>query len=228
MLLSSCKKDERTAKDWRQLTEAKLEEMQSLGKNIPCDKLSDVSLQEVVTGCGERYFPVLRADIDRFNKLKIEYQRYSEELNKAIAKEGWVQDTMPCWAVSLTRDQPVRLECRNDKLVVITTEDISIAEAKTLAQITYKQVTDDLNAQTCTSASNWGYAALIKDYTRSVQFVPYSSTGSPLNMKRNIVLYNRLMIRIINAEGSGDLTPNIPAVKGVECVNGKPRVQLIN
>lgn len=227
MLFSACKKDERTAEEWGQLAEAKLEEMRKLGEAIPCDKQSGVSIQEVPKGCDAQYFPVVASDIDKFNRLKAEYQKYSESQAKAWAKEGWVVDTSPCWMGSWMTEQPLRLECKNSRVQLITTEDISIEEAKSLAEVTHKQVTDYLHTQTCTSAASWIYTALIKDEKMGIQFIPYSVTGDSKEFKQKISLYNRLMMRIIDAEGSRELTSDVPRVKGVDCVSGKPVLQMI-
>jgi len=227
LLFSGCKKDERTAEEWGQLAEAKLKEMRKLGEDIPCAKQSNVSIQDVPMGCATQYFPVLSSDIDNFNRLKSEYQKYSDAQAEAWAREGWVTDTAPCWMVSWMTEQPLRLECKDSKVKLITTEDISIAEAKSLAEITYKEVTDYLNMQTCTSAASWIFTALIKDKTMGIQFIPYSAKGDSKIFRQKVALYNRLMMRVIDAEGSRELTSDIPRVQGVDCVNGKPTMRLI-
>jgi len=227
MVFSACKKDERTAEEWGGLAEAKLKEMRKLGEGIPCDKQSNVSIQDVPMGCNAQYFPVLSSDIDKFNRLKSEYQKYSDAQAQAWAKEGWVVDTAPCWMGSWMSEQPLRLECKNNRVKLITTEDINIEEAKSLAEITYKQVTDYLNMQTCTSAASWVYTALIKDKTMGIEFIPYSVNDDSKEFKQKVSLYNRLMMRIIDAEGSRELTSDVPRVKGVDCVNGKPVLQLL-
>jgi len=227
LLISACKKDERTAEEWGKLAEAKLKEIRKLGEAIPCDKQSNVSIQDVPMGCDAQYFPVLSSDIDKFNRLKSEYQKYSDAQAEAWAKEGWVVDTAPCWMVSWMTEQPLRLECKDSKVKLITTEDISIAEAKILAEITHKEVTDYLNTQTCTSAASWVYTALIKDKTMGIQFIPYSVNVDSKDFKQKVSLYNRLMMRVIDAEGSRDLTSDVPRVQGVDCVNGKPVLRLI-
>ncbi|WP_407430134.1 hypothetical protein [Arcticibacter sp.] len=227
LLFSACKKDERTADEWGQLAEAKLKEIKKLGEAIPCDKQANVTLQDVPMGCDAQYFPVLSSDIEEFNRLKSDYQKYSAAQAEAWAKEGRVADTAPCWMVSWMTEQPLRLECKDSKVKLITTEDISIAEAKSLAEITHKQVTDYLNMQKCTSSANWAYTALIKDKTMGIQFIPYSVSSDSKEFKQKVSLYNRLMLRIIDAEGSRDLTSDVPRVEGVDCVNGKPVLRMI-
>ena len=226
-LLTACKKDERTAEEWGQLAEAKLEEMRKLGENIPCEKQPDVSIQDLSTGCTVQYFPVLASDMDKFNRLRDEHQKYTEEQAKAWAKEGWVVDTYPCWMASWVTKHPLRLECKSNRVQLITTEDISMEEAKSLAEVTRKQVMDFVNLQTCTNADSWLFTALIQDKTMKIEFIPYSAKESSKEFIQKISLYNRLMMRIIDTEGSRVLSSDMPRVKGVDCVKGKPVIQLI-
>lgn len=227
-LFAACKKDERTAEEWGQLAQAKLQEMRKLGENIPCEKQSDVSVMDIPTGCDAQYFAVLASDTDKFNRLRTEYERYAEEQAKAWSREGWVADTSPCWMASWITEQPLRLECRNSQVQLITTENISIEEAKSLAETTRMQVRDYLNTQTCTSNASWAYTPLIQDKTMKIEFIPYSVAESSKAFRQKISLYNRLMMRIIDAEGSRVITSDVPRVKGVDCINGKPVIQLIN
>jgi hypothetical protein len=68
---------------------------------------------------------------------------------------------------------------------------------------------------------------LIKDKTMGIQFIPYSAKGDSKIFRQKVALYNRLMMRVIDAEGSRELTSDIPRVQGVDCVNGKPTMRLI-
>lgn len=227
MLLSSgCKKDERTVNELGKMAEAKFIEIKTLTSDISCSQRDNVSIQEISTGCSTSYYTVKSSDLTKFENLKKEYFDLLGKQAAAMAKQG--VNTDPCYDAIWIIEQPIRLECSDDKVKLITSANIGIEEAKTLAAKTYEEIMTIANAQTCTDGSAWMATALIKDKVMEVDYIPYLRTQDYSTLKKKVSLYNVLKYRIILAKGAVDYTPGKVKVEKIDCVNGKPVVKLAN
>ncbi|WP_316811655.1 hypothetical protein [Pedobacter heparinus] len=224
LLFSGCKKDELTVTELGNMAEAKLKEIQTLSADIPCSLQNEVAVQEISTGCSVTYYPVKAADQVQFNKLKKEYFDLLGKQADAMVKQGVMID--PCFESIWVSEQPIRLECKADKVELITSGNISIEEAKILATQSYEEIMAAVNAQTCTSGSEWVSTALIKDKIMKVEFIPYLRTQDYSALKKKVSLYNGLKARIIEAQGPIDFVRNELKVESIDCINGKPVIKL--
>jgi len=224
ILFSACKKDERTVSEWGQLAESKLKEIEMLSEDLPCQEQANFSIQELSNGCSSKPYPILSSDVETFNKLKQEYFDLLGKQTDAMIEEGYIID--PCWNELWNFEQPIRLECNNNRMQLITSQNLSIEEAKPLADATYNKIMDFVNSQTCTDASSLDYTALVKDKVMNLQYIPYSRKSDITELQKMASLYNSLKFRIINSEGPTDYETNIKRVKSIECANGKPTIVL--
>lgn len=224
LLFSGCKKDELTVTELGNMAEAKLKEIQVLSADIPCSQQNEVSVQELSTGCAVTYYLVKAADQVQFNKLKKDYFDLLGKQADAMAKQGVIID--PCFESIWIGEQPIRLDCKEGKVELITSGNISIEEAKTLAAQSYQEIIATVNAQTCTTGSEWMPTALIKDKLMEVEFIPYLRTQDYSAFKKKISLYNGLKARIIEAQGPVDVVRNELKVERIDCINGKPVIKL--
>src|SRR5690606_6335892 len=124
----------------------------------------------------------------------------------AMIKEGYVID--PCYESIWISDQPIRLECKADKVELITAGNIGIEEAKTLAATTYSEIMAIVNAQTCTNSSSWAPTALLKDKVLELEYIPYLIAQDHVAFKKKVSLYNRLKVRITEEEKPADVVRN--------------------
>ena len=226
LLFVSCKKDGLTVTELGNMAEAKLTEIKTLAAEIPCSERDNVSIQEISTGCSTSYYTVKSSDVTRFSNLKREYFDLLDKQTDAMVKQGIIID--PCFESIWIIGQPIRLECNNNKVQLITSANLGIEEAKTLAAKTYEEIMTIVNAQTCTNESAWMSTALIKDKIMEVEYIPYSRTQDYTALKKKVSLYNGLKYRIILAQGSADYTPSKVKVEKIDCVNGKPVIKLAN
>lgn len=226
LLFVSCKKDGLTVTELGNMAEAKLTEIKTLAAEIPCSERDNVSIQEISTGCSTSYYTVKSSDVTRFSNLKREYFDLLDKQTDAMVKQGIIID--PCFESIWIIEQPIRLECNNNKVQLITSANLGIEEAKTLAAKTYEEIMTIVNAQTCTNESAWMSTALIKDKIMEVEYIPYLRTQDYTALKKKVSLYNGLKYRIILAQGSADYTPSKVKVEKIDCVNGKPVIKLAN
>jgi hypothetical protein len=226
LLFLSCKKDEFTVTELGNMAEAKLKEIQALSSDIPCSQQSSVSIKEISTGCSASYYPVKSADLARFDNLKKEYFDLLGKQADAMIKQGIIID--PCYESIWIAEQPIRLECKSDTVQLITSENVGLDEAATLATQTYAEIMTAVNAQTCTSESAWMPTPLIKDKIMEVEYIPYLRTQDYSAFKKKVSLYNRLKYRIIEAQGPVDIVRPKLKVERIDCVNGKPVIKLSN
>lgn len=224
LLFLSCKKEELTVTELGNMAEAKLTEIKALSSDIPCSQQGNVSIEEISTGCSASYYPVKSSDLTQFASLKKEYFDLLGKQADAMVKMGIIID--PCYESIWIAEQPIRLECKADKVDLITSGNISIEEAKLLAAQTYEEIMIAVNAQTCTNGSEWASAALIKDKIMDVQFIPYLRTQDYTAFKKKIALYNGLKARMIEAQGPVDYVHTELKVDRIDCVNGKPVIRL--
>lgn len=219
-----CKKKERSSTEWGELATAKMNEITVLTANIPCGQLTDISIQEMASGCSATYYPVKVSDQAKFEQLRKEYFDLLDEQTKAMTREGYIVD--PCFESLWIAEQPIRLECNTGKVKVITSANMSIDEAKPLAAKTYLEIMAIVNAQTCTNASSWMPAPLIKDRLMDVEYITYLRTQDYTVLKKKVALYNRLKARIIQADGPAAAVEPQTKVERIDCINGKPVIKL--
>lgn len=141
-------------------------------------------------------------------------------------KEGLIVE--PCFETLWAADQPIRLDCKDDKVYLITAENLPVEEAKSLIITTKKQLDILTAALSCTSEANWSFARLINHQTMSMEYIPYSHIADYKELKAKASLYNRLNLYVIKAEQKGNNLTNIKTVEKIECLNGKPVIKFKN
>ncbi|SMC86837.1 hypothetical protein [Pedobacter africanus] len=227
LFVVSCKKKEGpTVTELGNMAEAKLNEIKTLSAGIPCAQLNDVAVKEISEGCSAAYYLVKSSDLTRFEQLKKEYFDLLRRQTDAMVKQGIIID--PCFESYWIAEQPIKTICNSFDLKLITSQNISIEEAKPLADQTYQEIKTIIDAQTCTGEADWTYTVLIKDRIGNVEYVPYLRSRDYSVLKKKISLYNRLRARIITEQAPADYVPNKSQVEKIECVNGKPVVKLKN
>jgi len=223
LLFLGCKKEELTSSQWGERATAKRNEIQALASNIPCSQKDKVGVQTIQQDCSVQYFAILSSDITKYEQLKKEYLSYLNKQYEAWYKEGLIIE--PCGDALWAIDQPIRLDCKNDKVQLITAATLALEEAKTLINVTRIQIDNIINAQTCTSEANWSYTRLINAQTMTIDLIPISRNTDIKELKDKISLYNRLNINVIETEKKVfDYRPE-KLVDKIECVNGKPVIK---
>lgn len=223
LILSACKKDERSVSEWGQLAQAKLRQIEILSSDLPCQQQANVTIQDLSNGCSSKLYPILNSDLKTFENLKAEYFDLVGKQTDAMIKEGVIID--PCVDMLWNQEQPIRLECNNNKIQLITSYNISVDEAGPLAEDAYKQLMRHVDSEVCADNSGWDYTALVRDSPLRIQYIPFSRKGDVKELQKIASLYNGLKLRIINNSGEQPIYDSQPKrVKSVECVNGKPSI----
>lgn len=223
VLVAGCKKDEKSAADWGELASAKRNEMLQLSANISCSEQANVSVQEISNGCSAQYYAIRKADLAKYEQLRKEYLDYTDKQYAAWYSEGLMVE--PCYDREWMAEQPIRLECKDNKVVLITSLNVDLAEAPALINTANEFITNYLNAQTCTGTSSWAYAPFINYEAREVQFIPYLRTSANVaELAKKVSLYNRLNIRLAEKEGKTEEMKRNKLAERVDCVDGKPVV----
>jgi len=226
LLFSGCKKEELTAAQWGERAVAKRNEIMALSTNISCSQKAQVTVQTIEFNCSVQFYPILSSDLQKYERLKKEYLDFTDNQYAAWYKEGLIVE--PCFESLWTTDQPVRLDCKNDKVYLITAENLPVEEAKSLVTTTKNQLDILTSALSCSSEANWSFTRLINHQTMSMEYIPYSLTTGYKEFKAKVSLYNRLNLNVIKAENKGNHFTNIKTVEKIECVNGKPVIKFKN
>ena len=226
ILFAGCKKEKRSAAHWGELAVAKRNEILALSANIPCSQKAQVAVQSIQGNCTLQFFPILSADLQKYERLKKEYLDFTDKQYDAWYKEGLVVE--PCFESLWATDQPVRLDCKDDKVYLITAGNLPVEEAKSLITTTKNQLDQLTAALSCTSDANWSYTRLINYQTMSMEFIPFSRATDYKEFQSKVSLYNTLNLNVIKAEQKGNNLTNIQTVEKIECVNGKPVIKFKN
>lgn len=226
LLLSGCKKEELSAAQWGERAVAIRNKILALSANIPCNQKANVSVQTIQLDCSVQFYPILSSDLKTYERLKAVYLDCISKQYVAWTSEGLIVD--PCNDALWTSDQPIRLDCKDEKVYLITAENLPVDEAKLLITKTKIELDNLSAALTCTSNANWNFARLINHQTMSIEYIPYSHTSNYNELKTKVSLYNRLNFNVINAEKKGNSFANIKTVEKIECVNGKPVIKFKN
>jgi len=226
LLFSGCKKEKRSAAQWGELAAAKRNEILALSANIPCSQKAQVTVQSIQGNCTLQFFPILSADLQKYERLKKEYLDFTDKQYDAWYKEGLIVE--PCFESLWATDQPVRLDCKDDKVYLITAGNLPVEEAKSLITTTKNQLDQLTAALSCTSDANWSYTRLINYQTMSMEFIPFSRATDYKEFQSKVSLYNALNLNVIKAEQKGNNLTNIQTVEKIECVNGKPVIKFKN
>ncbi len=226
LLFSGCKKEKLTAAQWGELAVAKRNEILALSANIPCSQKAQVTVQTIQGDCTAQFFPILSADLQKYERLKKEYLDLTDNQYEAWNKEGLIVE--PCFESLWAIDQPIRLDCKDDKVYVVTADNLPVEEAKSLITTTRNQLDNLTTALSCTSDANWSFTRLINQQTMSMEYIPFSYTADYKELQAKVSLYNRLNINVINAEQKGNNLSDIKTVEKIECVNGKPVIKFKN
>src|SRR5690606_35634325 len=91
--------------------------------------------------------------------------------------------------------------CKDNKVMLMTSLNIDLAEAPALINTANEFITSYLSTQTCTGTSSLAYAPLINYEAREFQFIPYLRTANVTELAKNVALYNRLNIKLAEMEG---------------------------
>lgn len=226
LLFSGCKKEKLTAAQWGERASAKRNEILALSANIPCSQKAQVTVQTIQGNCTAQFFPILSADLQKYESLKKEYLDLTGKQYEAWNEEGLIVE--PCYETLWAADQPIRLDCKADKVYVVTAGNLPVEEAKSLITTTKNQIDNLTTALSCTSDANWSFTRLINHQTMSMEYIPFSYTADYQELKAKVSLYNSLNINVINAEQKGNKLSDIKTVEKVECVNGKPVIKFKN
>lgn len=223
LLFSGCKKEELTAEQWGERAIAKRNQILALSANIPCSQKANVSVQTIQQDCSVQFYPILSTDLAKYETLKKEYLSLINKQYEAWNREGLIVE--PCFETLWATDQPIRLDCKNDKVYLITAENLPTEEAKTLITDTKRQLDILTSSLACTSEVNWHYTRLINHQTMSIEYIPFSSATAFNELKAKVSLYNKLNLNVIKAEQKGNNFSNVKIVEKIECVNGKPVIR---
>ena len=226
LLFSGCKKEKYSAAQLGEFAVAKRNEILALSANIPCIQKAQVSVQSMQGNCTMQFFPILSSDLQKYERLKKEYLDLTDKQHDAWNKEGLIVE--PCFESLWTTDQPVRLDCKDDKVYLLTAENLPVEEAKSLITTTKDQLDQLTTAMSCTSDANWGFTRLINHQTMSFEYIPFSHTDHYKELHAKVSLYNLLNINVIKAEEKGNNLTNIKTVEKIECLNGKPVIKFKN
>ena len=226
LLCSGCKKEKLSAARWGELAVAKRNEILALSANIPCSQKAQVAVQTLQRDCTVQVFPILSSDLQKYERLKKEYLDLIDQQYAAWNEEGLIVE--PCFETVWADDQPIRLDCKDDKVYGITAKNLSVVEAKSLIITTKKELDILTAALSCTSEANWSFARLINYETMSMEYIPYSRTADYKELKAKASLYNTLNLNVIKAEQKGNALANIKNVEKIECLNGKPVIKFKN
>lgn len=226
LLFAGCKKEKRSAAQWGELASAKRNEIQALSANIPCSQKAHVAVQTIQGNCSVQFFPILSADLQKYEKLKKEYLDLTDKQYDAWYKEGLIVE--PCFESLWATDQPVRLDCKDDKVYLITAGNLPVEEAKSLITTTKKQLDQLTNALSCTSDANWSSTRLVNYQSMSMEYIPFSRTTDYKEFQAKVSLYNTLNLNVIKAEHKGNNLTDIKIVEKIECLNGKPVIKFKN
>ena len=226
LLFSACKKEELSSSQWGELAEAKRKEMLALSTNIPCNQKQNVTVQTLQLNCSMQFFPVLSADLQKYEKLKKEYLAFVSKQFEAFNKEGLIVEL--CFESLWATDQQIRIDCKDDKVQLITAENLPVEEAKSMIPTVKSQIDNLIAALNCTNNANWSFTRLINHQTMSFDYIPYAATSDYKELKAKVSLYNRLNLNVIKAEQKGSTFTNIKTVEKIECENGKPVIKFTN
>lgn len=226
LLFSGCKKEEVTAAQWGERAIAKRNEILALSANIPCSQKAQTAVQTIQRDCSVQFFPVLSSDLQKYERLKKEYLDLIDKQYAAWYKEGLIVE--PCFETLWSTDQPIRLDCKDDKVSIITAENLPVEEAKSLITTTKNQIDNLTAALSCTSVANWSFTRLINQQTMSMEYIPFSRTTDFKELQAKVSLYNRLNLNVIKAENKGNNFTNIKTVEKIDCVDGKPVIKFKN
>lgn len=226
LLFSGCKKEELSAAQWGERAIAKRNEILSLSANIPCSQKANVAVQTIQFSCTTQYFTILSSDLQKYEKLKKEYLDFTDKQYLAWSKEGLIIE--PCFEGLWSTDQPIRLDCKDDKVQLITTQNLPIEEAKSLILTTKSEIDNLIASLSCTSNTNWNYTRLINHQTMSIEYIPYPGTSDYKELKAKVSLYNSLNLNVIKAEQKGSAFTNVKIFEKIECENGKPVIKFKN
>jgi len=223
---SGCKKEELSAKQWGERAIAKRNEILALSANIPCSQKANVAVQTIQHDCSVQFFPILSSDMQKYEKLQKEYLDFTNKQYEAWNKEGLIVE--PCFESLWATNQPIKLDCKDDKVQLITAENLPVEEAKSMIVTTRSQIESLIASLNCTSGTNWSFTRLINSQTMSFEYIPYSSPLDYKEFKAKVSLYNKLNINVINAEKKGTALANVKTVEKIECENGKPVIKFKN
>ena len=223
LLFSGCKKEKRSAAQWGELAAAKRNEILALSANIPCSQKAQVAVQSIQGNCTLQFFPILSADLQKYERLKKEYLDFTDKQYDAWYKEGLIVE--PCFESLWATDQPVRLDCKDDKVYLITAGNLPVEEARSLITTTKNQLDQLTTALSCTSDANWSYTRLINYQTMSMEFITFSRATDYKEFQSKVSLYNTLNLNVIKAEQKGNNLKDIKIVEKIECLNGKPVIK---
>jgi hypothetical protein len=226
LLFSGCKKEELNSTQWGERAEAKRKEILALSANIPCSQKANVAVQTLQLNCSIQFFPVLSSDLQKYEKLKTEYLHFVNKQFEAFNKEGLIVEL--CFESLWATDQPIRLDCKDDKVQLITAGNLPVEEAKSMIPTIKSQIDNLIAALNCSSSANWSFTRLVNHETMSFDYIPYSGTSDYKELKAKVSLYNALNLNVIKAEQKGSNFTNIKIVEKVECENGKPVIKFKN
>jgi len=222
ILFLGCKKETRTFDEWQALAEAKLNEIEALVATIPCAQQSEAVIESVAQYCGERYYPVTPSIKAKFNRLREQYEQFDSRRWAALIDEGGVIDCLD------PTPQPIRLGCQDNKLLVYTTYNLPIEEARERVEDLHAVIQHYKDTISCAGNQQWGIEVVQNLESDELEAVPvrYDNDGSILQKWwRTFADYQVLVYRLWQDAGSETYPRLAKQPTGVRCVDGKPIVE---
>ena len=219
VLFTGCKKEKRTSEEWRELAEAKLNEIETLVATIPCSQQNKAVIEGVMQYCGEIYYPVTSPIKSKFDRLRREYQRLSKNQWGAFGDEGGVID---CFGRS---PQPIRIGCEDNKLLVYTARNLPLEEAQEMASDLHAKIQHYKDTVSCDGNQRWGYEVVWNLESDELEVLPLFHGVTSPQWADVFSDYQIFVYRIREAAGIDTYPRLSKQPKGVACEDGKPVIE---
>lgn len=220
VLFMGCKKETRTPDEWREIAEAKLNELEALVATIPCSQKHEAAIERVAQYCGEIYYPVTLSIKEKFDRLRREYERASRQQWQSFINEGGVID---CFG---RNPQPIRIDCENNKLLVYTVRNVPIGEAQEMAEELHAKIQHYKDTVSCAGNQQWWLEVVQNLESDELEVVPLRFGNDPQEWAETFSDYQVLVSRLRQAAGNETYPRLAKRPTGtVACVEGKPVIE---
>lgn len=220
VLFVGCKKETLTSEEWRELAEARFNQIEALVATIPCSQQSEAVIERVAQYCGESYFPVTPAIKAKFNRLRKEYEQASSRRWRTFIDEGGVID---CFG---RNPQPIRIDCENNQLLVYTVRNLPIEEAREIAVNLHTKIQLYKDTVSCTGNQQWGVELVQNLESDELEVVPLRYDNDLQGWSDAFSDYQVLVYRLWEAAGKESYPRLAKQPTGVvACVEGEPIIE---
>ena len=221
---SACKREGKSIGEWEDLAQTTMAKIEKLSGQIPCEKFAETKVKTVTIGCGKSFFPYTSETEAELNSLLEDYLYYSGRIQEARIKEGVIYE--PCPSVPMA--DYIRLDCQDNFVMVITAENLPLAEAQPFIDDAYYRLLEYKAGLTCDALTRLTYLRLLKKEGNAydVEYLILDRIDIPEGIGKDVALYNQLRQRQLE-ELSDTPTYIQPQeiVEGIGCEDGKPVLQ---